>query len=77
MWGDYGRSDRKVFMGVAQIKLDDLDLSSMAIGWYKLFSNSSLVGSHGTTPGGARSGSAGNILEGATGQFGAGGGART
>lgn len=43
VWGDYGRSDRKVFMGVAQIKLDDLDLSSMAIGWYKLFTNSSLV----------------------------------
>jgi len=43
VWGDYGRSDRKVFMGVAQIKLDDLDLSSMAIGWYKLFTQSSLV----------------------------------
>jgi len=55
-------------MGVAQIKLDDLDLSSMAIGWYKLFSNSSLVSSHGGTS--QRSGSAGNILEGTTQQFG-------
>lgn len=51
VWGDYGRSDRKVFMGVAQIKLDDLDLSSMAIGWYKLFTNSSLVNA-GMTPSG-------------------------
>ena len=46
MWGDYGRSDRKVFMGVVQIKLDSLDLASMAIGWYKLFSNLSLVSAH-------------------------------
>jgi len=30
-------------MGVVQIKLDSLDLTSMAIGWYKLFSNLSLV----------------------------------
>jgi len=43
VWGDYGRSDRKVFMGVVQIRLDSLDLASMAIGWYKLFSNLSLV----------------------------------
>lgn len=43
VWGDYGRAERKVFMGVAQIKLSDLDLSSMAIGWYKLFGNSSLI----------------------------------
>ena len=46
VWGDYGRSDRKVFMGVVQIKLDSLDLASMAIGWYKLFSNLSLVSAH-------------------------------
>ena len=30
-------------MGVAQINLDGLDLTSMAIGWYKLFSSSSLI----------------------------------
>lgn len=41
-------------MGVAQIKLDDLDLSSMAIGWYKLFTNSSLVNA-GMTPSGESS----------------------
>ena len=30
-------------MGVAQIMLDDLDLSNIVIGWYKLFGTSSLV----------------------------------
>ena len=34
---------KKVFMGVAQIMLDDLDLSNIVIGWYKLFGTSSLV----------------------------------
>ena len=68
MWGDYGRSDRKVFMGVVQIKLDSLDLASMAIGWYKLFSNLSLVSAH--TPA-AASGSAGGA---ATSAGGGGGG---
>ncbi|RXG53248.1 Regulating synaptic membrane exocytosis protein 2 [Armadillidium vulgare] len=44
VWGDYGRMEgRKVFMGVAQIMLDDLDLSNIVIGWYKLFGTSSLV----------------------------------
>ncbi|XP_041423912.1 regulating synaptic membrane exocytosis protein 2 isoform X24 [Xenopus laevis] len=43
IWGDYGRMDHKSFMGVAQILLDELDLSSMVIGWYKLFPPSSLV----------------------------------
>ncbi|XP_031759431.1 regulating synaptic membrane exocytosis protein 2 isoform X25 [Xenopus tropicalis] len=43
VWGDYGRMDHKSFMGVAQILLDELDLSSMVIGWYKLFPPSSLV----------------------------------
>lgn len=46
MWGDYGRMERKVFMGVAQILLDDLDLSNLVIGWYKLFTSSSLVNAH-------------------------------
>ena len=46
MWGDYGRMERKVFMGVAQILLDNLDLSNMVIGWYKLFTSSSLVNHH-------------------------------
>ncbi|XP_072912583.1 regulating synaptic membrane exocytosis protein 1 isoform X6 [Hemitrygon akajei] len=43
VWGDYGRMDHKCFMGVAQILLEELDLSSMVIGWYKLFPTSSLV----------------------------------
>ncbi|XP_027553248.1 regulating synaptic membrane exocytosis protein 1 isoform X12 [Neopelma chrysocephalum] len=43
VWGDYGRMDHKCFMGVAQILLEELDLSSVVIGWYKLFPPSSLV----------------------------------
>ncbi len=42
IWGDYGKLDRKVFMGVCQIFLDDLDLSQLVIGWYKLFTTASL-----------------------------------
>lgn len=55
MWGDYGSGDkggerqrtdrveRKVFMGMAQIALDDLDLGRIVIGWYKLFNPTSVV----------------------------------
>uniref|UniRef100_A0A1A7Y2A1 Regulating synaptic membrane exocytosis 2a n=1 Tax=Iconisemion striatum TaxID=60296 RepID=A0A1A7Y2A1_9TELE len=43
VWGDYGRMDHKSFMGAVQILLNDLDLSNMVIGWYKLFPPSSLV----------------------------------
>ncbi|XP_072323297.1 regulating synaptic membrane exocytosis protein 2 isoform X19 [Scyliorhinus torazame] len=43
VWGDYGRMDHKSFMGVAQILLEELDLSNMVFGWYKLFPTSSLV----------------------------------
>ncbi|CAG5977417.1 unnamed protein product [Menidia menidia] len=43
VWGNYGRMDRKCFMGVARILLEELDLSSMVIGWYKLFPTSSMV----------------------------------
>ncbi|XP_043476494.1 regulating synaptic membrane exocytosis protein 2 [Leptopilina heterotoma] len=43
VWGDYGRLEgRKVFMGIAQILLDDLNLNDMVIGWYKLFGTTSL-----------------------------------
>ncbi|XP_021377514.1 regulating synaptic membrane exocytosis protein 2-like isoform X2 [Mizuhopecten yessoensis] len=49
VWGDYGRMDRKVFMGVAQILLDHLDLTNIVIGWYKLFTSNSLVGHHSST----------------------------
>ena len=41
----------KVFMGVAQILLDNLDLSHIVIGWYKLFGTSSLVS---VPPGGGK-----------------------
>ncbi|KAI8129565.1 Regulating synaptic membrane exocytosis protein 1 [Lucilia cuprina] len=44
VWGDYGRIEKKVFMGVAQIMLDQIDLSNgIVIGWYKLFGTTSLV----------------------------------
>ena len=35
--------DKKTFMGVAQIVIDDLDLSNIVIGWYKLFNTSSVI----------------------------------
>ena len=40
-----------MFMGVAQILLDNLDLSHIVIGWYKLFGTSSLVA---VPPGGGK-----------------------
>ncbi|XP_061937025.1 regulating synaptic membrane exocytosis protein 1 isoform X11 [Apis cerana] len=44
VWGDYGRLEgKKVFMGIAQIVLDELNLNEMVFGWYKLFGNISLV----------------------------------
>ncbi|KAI6221356.1 hypothetical protein M3Y99_01556400 [Aphelenchoides fujianensis] len=44
--GDHGRMERKSFMGIAQIRLDDLQLGSSNVsnGWYKLFHNTSLAG---------------------------------
>ncbi|XP_018353863.1 PREDICTED: regulating synaptic membrane exocytosis protein 2 isoform X8 [Trachymyrmex septentrionalis] len=44
VWGDYGRIEgKKVFMGIAQIVLDELNLNQMVIGWYKLFDTQALV----------------------------------
>ncbi|XP_029469460.1 regulating synaptic membrane exocytosis protein 4 isoform X2 [Rhinatrema bivittatum] len=43
VWGNYGRMERKHFMGVARILLEELDLSNLVIGWYKLFPTSSMV----------------------------------
>ncbi|XP_043565928.1 regulating synaptic membrane exocytosis protein 4-like [Chiloscyllium plagiosum] len=43
VWGNYGPMDRKYFMGVAQVLLEELDLSSAAVGWYKLFPTCSMV----------------------------------
>ncbi|CAL8104838.1 unnamed protein product [Calicophoron daubneyi] len=37
VWGEYGRMDKKVFLGMCEIVLDDLDLKSVVFGWYKLF----------------------------------------
>ncbi|XP_065203791.1 regulating synaptic membrane exocytosis protein 2 isoform X7 [Planococcus citri] len=46
LWGDYGRLDaRKVFMGITQIALSNLDLNKRTIGWYKLFKTCMLVSS--------------------------------
>ncbi|KAM4797359.1 regulating synaptic membrane exocytosis protein 3 isoform 2-T2 [Rhinophrynus dorsalis] len=45
VWGDYGRMDHKCFMGMAQILLEELDLTSCVTGWYKLFPTSSLADS--------------------------------
>ncbi|MFH4974508.1 hypothetical protein AB6A40_001217 [Gnathostoma spinigerum] len=43
--GDYGRMERKAFMGIALIRLDDIELGpEPSVGWYKLFHSSSLVG---------------------------------
>lgn len=35
--------ERKCFMGVARILLEELDLRAAALGWYKLFPPSSMV----------------------------------
>lgn len=43
VWGDYGRMNHKALMGIVQIQLDDLNLSSIVIGWYKLFNPSSMT----------------------------------
>ncbi|KOC65693.1 Regulating synaptic membrane exocytosis protein 2 [Habropoda laboriosa] len=44
VWGDYGQiGTKKVFMGIAQIVLDELDANDLVFGWYKLFGNISLV----------------------------------
>lgn len=45
VWGDYGKKDRKSLMGVIQIHLDDLDMSNVIVGWYKLFNALSLTNS--------------------------------
>ncbi|XP_069478654.1 regulating synaptic membrane exocytosis protein 3 [Ambystoma mexicanum] len=45
VWGDYGRMDHKYFMGMAQIHLEELDLTTMVTGWYKLFPTSSVADS--------------------------------
>lgn len=46
VWGDYGRMERKVFMGIGLIKLDSLDLSTPVDGWFKLYHSNSLAGTN-------------------------------
>ncbi len=48
VWGDYGKLDRKVFMGVCQLGLDEVNLSSsqQVLDWYKLFSANSLLNNY-------------------------------
>ncbi len=48
VWGDYGKLDRKVFMGIAQIVLDDLNLAGTIVGWYKLYSVTSIIADFST-----------------------------
>lgn len=54
--------DKKSFMGVVQIVLDDLDLSNIVIGWYKLFSESSAISlpTQSSTKSGGSGGGIGN-----------------
>uniref|UniRef100_A0A1I8JQH9 C2 domain-containing protein n=1 Tax=Macrostomum lignano TaxID=282301 RepID=A0A1I8JQH9_9PLAT len=46
VWGDCGRNRSQSIHGVCQILLDDLDLSNIVIGWYKLYPTSSLAHNH-------------------------------
>ncbi|UJR36942.1 hypothetical protein I4U23_029651 [Adineta vaga] len=48
IWADYGKLDRKVFMGVCQIGLDEVNLntSQQTLDWYKLFSANSLMNNY-------------------------------
>ncbi|CAF0795590.1 unnamed protein product [Brachionus calyciflorus] len=43
VWGDFSKLDRKVFMGIIQIALDDCNLVEGVNGWYKLYPASSLI----------------------------------
>lgn len=43
VWGDYGKLDKKVFMGIIQIVLDDCNLVQGVTGWYRLYPASSII----------------------------------
>ncbi|XP_071966092.1 regulating synaptic membrane exocytosis protein 2-like isoform X3 [Antedon mediterranea] len=43
VWGDYARIDKKDFLGLAEILLDNMSLLNKVIGWYKLFNHASLA----------------------------------
>lgn len=49
VFGDYGKLDRNVFLGVCQIGLDEINLQSyrqQLVNWYKLFSANSLMNNY-------------------------------
>jgi hypothetical protein len=48
IWGDHGKLDKKVFMGIAQIVLDELNLSSPVVGWYKVYAATSIISDFST-----------------------------
>jgi hypothetical protein len=44
VWGDYGKVDKKVFMGIVQIVLDEINIGvAPVVGWYKLYSIGSII----------------------------------
>lgn len=43
VWADYGKRDHKSLMGVAQIQLASLDISSLIVSWYRLFNAPSMA----------------------------------
>ncbi|XP_033116026.1 regulating synaptic membrane exocytosis protein 2-like isoform X3 [Anneissia japonica] len=43
VWGDYARIDKKDFLGLAEILLDNMSLMNRVSGWYKLFNHASLA----------------------------------
>lgn len=43
VWADYGKKDRKSLMGIVQVHLNDLDISNLVIGWYRLFNAPSMA----------------------------------
>lgn len=49
VWADYGKRDRKSLMGVAQIQLASLDISSLVVSWYLLFNAPSMACSSHTS----------------------------
>ncbi len=53
MWGEYGRMDKKVFLGMCEIVLDDLNLRSIVFGWYKLFGMIAATAQHQRAGGGS------------------------
>lgn len=49
VWGDYGKRDKKSLMGAVQIFINDLDMSNLVIGWYKLFNAHSMTSACSST----------------------------